>query len=75
MKTLRLLRNIAVLFILVMALFASRPGVRALRADVVRGCVLIKPGFNCISVGRGECQTNQCRPGQSCTNTACGKVF
>lgn len=40
MNTLRLFRNLAVLFILVMAFLALRPGVGVLRAaTTIKGCV------------------------------------
>ena len=68
MKTLRLLRNIAALFILMMALLAMWPGVGIAHADG-KGC-LIKKGFNCLIGVNGGCTEQACKGGL-CTDTGC----
>lgn len=71
MKTLRLLRNIAVLFIFVMALLAFRPSVS--RADNKTVCYYPgKTGFNCNFDSSGNCFETKCVPGQPCSNGSCG---
>lgn len=66
MKTLRLLRNIAVLFILV-ALPASR---RAAGNNL--NCVG-KPGYNgCYADKNGNCADVKCTPGSFCSGWGCG---
>jgi hypothetical protein len=69
MKTLRLLRNIAALFILVAALLLSRPGVEFAGT---RSCAF-RLGFNgCIFSADGSCQdVGKCNPGQPCANFGC----
>jgi len=73
MKTLRLFRNIAVLFILLMALLASRPGVGA--AKQIEGCVgAFKSGFNCsIDFVTGKCTETKCASKASCADNRCAK--
>ena len=74
MKTLRLLRNIAVLFILLMALLASRPGVGVLHAaKPIEGCVgAFKSGFNCsIDYATGKCTETKCASKGSCADNRC----
>ncbi len=58
MRTLRLLRNIAVLFLLVMALLASRPGPAVAHA-AGRSCGF-KPGFACDFDQKGHCHQTPC---------------
>ncbi len=66
MKTLRLLRNIAALFILV-ALLASRPS-----AASNNSCVS-KTGYSgCSSDKNGNCVDQKCTPGSFCANWGCG---
>ena len=73
MKTLRLLRNIAVLFMLVMALLAGRPG--ASRADNKTVCYYPgKTGFNCNFDSSGNCFETKCIAGQPSSNGGCGVV-
>jgi len=70
MKTLRLLRNIAVLFILVMALLASR----ASGAQKTAKSCGYKPGFSCITYAGGNCQESQCDRSKGnpvCFNSGC----
>lgn len=64
MKTLRLLRNIAALFIVTMALV---PG----SAKAVSYCFTTSGATNCTYNGGGNCQTNACTSGQPCSYTAC----
>lgn len=73
MKTLRLLRNIAALFILAMALLASRPGLRIMYADNKTVCFYPgKTGFNCNFDSNGNCYETKCVAGQPCSNGGCG---
>ena len=70
MKTLRLVRNIAVLFVLVMALLAFRPSDS--RADNKTVCYYPgKTGFNCNFDSSGNCFETKCVPGQPCSNGGC----
>ena len=78
MKTLRLLRNIAVLFMLVMALLASRPRVlRASNPNKTAGsgkaCGFAnKPGHNCYIDASGNCKESPCnRSTFGCLNSGC----
>ncbi len=76
MKTLRLLRNIAALFILVAALLGSWPGVELLHAGNTQFACLNfnKPGKNCsINNTTGGCTESECVKGQPCENTGCVK--
>ncbi len=71
MKTLRLLRNIAALFILWAALLALRPSVAA--ADNSKFC-FFKLGYNgCTFDKNGNCGDTKCEPGQSCADLGCVK--
>lgn len=72
MKTLRLGRNIAVLFILAMALLAWRPGVGVSHAASGKVC-FFKPGYNCTYTTNngGNCQEDRCQKGQSCADMGC----
>jgi hypothetical protein len=77
MKTLRLLRNIAVLFILVMAFLASRPGVGLLRAaTTIKGCVgAFKSGFTCsVNTSTGVCTETKCADPKNCADNRCAKL-
>lgn len=70
MKALRLLRNIAVLFILAMALLAFRPSVS--RAGNKTVCYYPgKTGFNCNFDSSGNCFETKCVSGQLCSNGGC----
>ena len=72
MRTLRLLRNIAALFILVAALLVSQPGVGLSHADN-KAC-FNKVGKNCsFDFTTGECKDSPCVKGQPCNNTGCVK--
>lgn len=64
MKTLRLLRNIAALFIVTMALV---PG----STHAISYCFNTSSATNCTYNGGGNCQTNACKSGQPCSYTAC----
>ena len=65
MKTLRLLRNIAALFIFGAALLVPRPAVG------LGGC-LPSTGFNCTKGGGpGGCTESPCTAGQPCNNQGC----
>jgi hypothetical protein len=74
MKTLRLLRNIAVLFILVMALLASRPGLGVSSAHAGKSCgpVGSKKGFICTIDASGNCVEFHCgKSDLACNNSGC----
>ena len=66
MKTLRLLRNIAALFMLVAALLVPRP------AAGTTYCIS-KPGYSgCFSDKNGNCTDERCTSGSYCVNWGCG---
>ncbi|HKD52266.1 MAG TPA: hypothetical protein VKB90_15780, partial [Candidatus Acidoferrum sp.] len=73
MKTLRLLRNIAALFIFLMALLASQP--KGARADTpVFGCKPSKNATACtrqVYDGRSSCRVFACAAGSPCPYTEC----
>lgn len=70
MKTLRLVRNIAVLFILVNGLLASRPGPAV--ADTTGKSCGFKLGFTCSIAASGNCQEERCsRRDFLCLNSGC----
>ncbi len=74
MKALRIVRNVAALFILVVALLASRPGVRLLHADNPHKYICFYPGktgFNCNFDSTGNCYETKCEAGQPCTDGSC----
>lgn len=71
MKILRLLRNIAALFILIMAVLALRPGVGVAHA---KSCFL-RPGYNCTIDKNGNCTAQKCKDFNFCNNEGCGKVI
>jgi hypothetical protein len=68
MEILRLIRNIAVLFILVVALFASRPGVGVSHAG--QKVCFFKIGYNCSINSNGNCAESRCT-GLYCQDTGC----
>lgn len=72
MKTLRLLRNIALLFILLMGLLAWKPGLGVSQAAGGKGC-FFKPGYNCTFTTNngGNCQDHPCQKGESCYDEGC----
>lgn len=71
MKTLRLLRNIAALFILVAPLLVSQPGV-GLSTTHHYLCMANQSGKNCtLDLTTGECTESHCVPSQPCTNIGC----
>jgi hypothetical protein len=77
MKTLRLLRNISVVFILAMALLSLRPGLGVAHAASGKSCGL-KEGFeNCSSDASGNCTDSRCHKGTIknggglCLNSGC----
>lgn len=69
MKTLRLVRNIAVLFILVMVLLASRPGPAVAHA-AGHSCGF-KRGFACEFDKSGNCHQTPCHSVPFCPNMGC----
>lgn len=71
MRTLHLLRNIAVLFILVMMLLASRPRPAAAHANGI-ACGL-KPGYtNCsVDLKSGKCTDLRCKGSKACWGVGC----
>lgn len=70
MKTLRIVRNIAALFILMIALLALRLGVGVAHANP-KAC-FFKVGYNCSIDKNGNCSSQKCT-GASCNNAACSK--
>lgn len=77
MEILRLLRNIAVLFILLMALLASRSGVSTPKP--AEACVgAVKSGYSCSVVflnGRWKCTEIKCPSTESCADNRCAKFY
>lgn len=75
MKTLRLLRNMAVLFILLMACLASRPAVGFSQAKPTKGCVgAFKSGFNCtVDYINGGCTETKCADPKNCADNRCAR--
>jgi hypothetical protein len=74
MKTLRVLRNVAALFILAMALVASWPGVQLLRAQNTGNVCYSDSnsyGYNCTFNADGTCSSSKCQAGQACNNSVC----
>ena len=68
MKNLRMVRNVAALFILAMALLgATRPGTGTSQ----KACLGTKLGFNCSYDANGNCHTTKCRAGSGCSNSVC----
>ena len=77
MKTLRIARNIAALFIVLMGLLASQPGFGGVQPDRPRVCGY-KPGANgCFNNGPGPCQETKCVKGGPCADWGCvsGGIF
>ena len=74
MKTLRLLRNVAVLFILVMALLASRLVVGT--PEPREACVgAFKSGFNCsLDYATGKCTETKRASREGCADNRCAKL-
>jgi hypothetical protein len=70
MKSLRLLRNVAVLFILVMALLAWRPGSAVADPASGRTCGY-KLGHGCFIDSSGNCQEYRCKTKGFCFNSGC----
>ena len=66
MKTLRLLRNIAVLFLLVMGLLAVRPQL----GHAGNKYCFLKFGYNCSVDSKGNCQESKCTGGY-CNDSGC----
>ena len=73
MKILRLLRNVAVLFLLVMALLALGPGARPARADKFTYCGYKKGSSYCLFDGTtGACIGDvKCTSSSGCLNMGC----
>jgi hypothetical protein len=72
MKTLRLLRNAAAMFIIATALLLLRPGVQPLHAARSWYC-LYKPGYNgCTFDSNGNCSDTKCVP-PYCADMGCTK--
>ncbi len=74
MKALRLLRNIAALFIIAVALFGSQLGVGLARAASQKNVCYYpgKTGFNCnFDYSTGNCYETKCVAGQPCTDGSC----
>jgi hypothetical protein len=76
MKTLRLLRNVAVLFILLMANLASQPAVGFSGAKPLKACVgAVKSGYNCtVDYTNGGCTETKCGSKSSCGDNRCVKI-
>jgi hypothetical protein len=71
MKTLRLLRNIAALFIFGAALLVPRPTEAA--SPWICGSSSLTVGLNCFIDSNGVCNTQSCISGQPCNNSKCYK--
>ena len=73
MKTLRLLRNLAVVFLLLMALLTSRPGSGRTASTSGHGKACgIRPGYYGCSIGaNGKCVDLPCKDGLFCFNYGC----
>ena len=74
MKTLRLLRNIAVLFIMVMALLGPRPMFGGPVGSGPKGnfCIGSTVGpTNCVFGSNGKCKTVACTSPLSCSYLQC----
>ena len=69
MKTLRMARNIAALFILAMAVLGTRPATGS--SAKTKACVGIKAGYNCSYDANFNCRTTKCDPGGPCSDTVC----
>lgn len=72
MKTLRLVRNVAVLFILLMALLYSRQPLHAQsvgNSSCIFGSGTV--GYNCTLNANGTCNSSKCEAGQPCNNGVC----
>jgi len=71
MKTLRLARNIAALFILGVALLASQTGVGLSQAANGKSCGY-KPGHSCYIDSNNQCRESGCgRSPFGCPNSGC----
>ncbi len=72
MKTLRLVRNIAVLFILAVSLLASRPSMGSTK-DPKFICLFDSStiGYNCTFNSDGTCSSSKCKAGEACNNAKC----
>lgn len=71
MKTLRMVRNIAVLFILAMTFLASKSGVGVAHAAGGKSCGY-KPGHSCyIDYPSGDCKEYRCPTKGFCLNSGC----
>jgi hypothetical protein len=74
MRTLRLLRNVSVLFILAMAVLAFRSGAETLPAhNPGSSCVSTSNtnGYNCTFDSNGMCSSSKCKAGDTCNNMVC----
>ncbi len=72
MKTLRLLRNIAALFILAVSLLASRPSMGSTK-DPKYICLFDSStiGYNCTFNSDFTCSSSKCKAGEACNNAKC----
>jgi hypothetical protein len=70
MKTLRLLRNLAALFILAAALLVPRSSAAAGTGNT---CLFSSStiGWNCVLNSNGTCSGAKCTPGRPCSNSQC----
>lgn len=70
MKSLRVVRNTAALFILAMSLLATRPLVATSQKDT---CIQDSStvGYNCVFNSNGTCSSSKCQAGQACGNSKC----
>ena len=76
MRTLRLLRNVSVLFILAMAVLAFRSGAETLRAqNTGYNCISDSNtnGYNCTFDSNRMCSSSKCKAGDTCNNMICPK--
>lgn len=72
MKTLRIARNAAALFILAIALLSAHPAA-ANRKCVLWGCVSA-PGYRCQS-DFNTCSSTKCTDKKFCSNQACSCLY
>lgn len=72
MKTLRLLRNIAAVFMFGTALLLSRPN--AARASQQQACSSTSQAYNCTYDSNGNCRDSACLPGGPCSYQQCGGI-
>jgi hypothetical protein len=76
MKTLRVVRNVAALFIFAIALLSLRPGVGVAHAASGKSCGYRKGSYSCSIDASGHCTESLCHKGTKsggdlCPNFGC----